>query len=75
MGARIISVADSYNAMTSDRTYRHAMPHERAIDQLAGNAGTQFDPEVVDAFLRVLAAEGEAHAVELVHAAAPGGAR
>lgn len=48
--ARIISIADTYDAMTSDRAYRHALPHEVAIDELCRCAGTQFDPDVVREF-------------------------
>jgi len=51
LGARIIAVADSYDAMTSDRPYRKALPHEVALIELRRGAGTQFDPRVVDAFL------------------------
>ena len=51
LGARIIAVADSYDAMTSDRPYRKALPHEVALIELQRGAGTQFDPSVVDAFL------------------------
>jgi putative nucleotidyltransferase with HDIG domain len=51
LGARIIAVADSYDAMTSDRPYRKALPHEVALIELRRGAGTQFDPVVVDAFL------------------------
>ena len=52
-GARIITVCDSYHAMTSDRAYRSAMSAEVALAELRAGAGTQFDPEVVDAFLRL----------------------
>jgi putative nucleotidyltransferase with HDIG domain len=52
--ARIISVADSFDAMTSDRPYRKAMPREVAFKELERNRGTQFDPHVVDAFLRLM---------------------
>jgi putative nucleotidyltransferase with HDIG domain len=45
--ARIIHVADAYDAMTTDRSYRPGMKHERAIQILEENAGTQFDPTVV----------------------------
>jgi putative nucleotidyltransferase with HDIG domain len=49
--ARIISVADVYDALTSDRSYRKKMPVERALTIIKENSGTQFDPEIVDAFL------------------------
>jgi putative nucleotidyltransferase with HDIG domain len=52
--ARVLAVADSYNAMTSDRPYRGAMTPERAIEQLVLGKGSQFEPESVSAFLRVL---------------------
>jgi putative nucleotidyltransferase with HDIG domain len=52
--ARIIAVADSYNAMTSDRPYRQAMTPAAAIEQLVLGKGTQYEPAPVDAFLRVL---------------------
>jgi two-component system cell cycle response regulator len=53
--SRIISVCDSYHAMTSDRPYRKAMSTEVALAELRAAAGAQFDPEVVEAFLRVQA--------------------
>ena len=53
IAARIIHVADAYDAMTTDRPYRPGTTHERALSIIAAKAGTQFDPEVVDAFLRV----------------------
>jgi diguanylate cyclase (GGDEF)-like protein/PAS domain S-box-containing protein/putative nucleotidyltransferase with HDIG domain len=52
--ARIIAIADSYDAMTSDRTYRHAMSKETAIQQLRENAGTQFDPKLVEVFIPLI---------------------
>jgi diguanylate cyclase (GGDEF)-like protein len=51
-GARIIAVCDAYDAMTSDRAYRPAMSIDSALAELRSAAGTQFDPEVVSAFLR-----------------------
>lgn len=51
--ARIISVVDAYHAMTSDRPYRKALSQEHALFELKNNKGTQFDPMVVDAFMRV----------------------
>ncbi|MBX3389281.1 MAG: response regulator [Phycisphaeraceae bacterium] len=47
--ARIVSVADVYDALTSKRVYKPAMPHEEAVKIIAGGSGTQFDPVVVDA--------------------------
>lgn len=52
--ARIISVVDAYDAMTSDRVYRKAMTKEAAINELIQCAGTQFDPTVVEAFLSII---------------------
>ena len=48
--ARILAVADSYDAMTSARPYRSAMSHADAMSELVRNRGTQFDPDVVTAF-------------------------
>jgi two-component system, cell cycle response regulator len=53
LGARVIAVCDSFHAMTSDRSYRQAMSDEVAFAELRAGAGTQFDPAVVAAFLRV----------------------
>jgi diguanylate cyclase (GGDEF)-like protein len=60
LGARIIFVCDAYHAMTSDRSYRKALPEEEAIRRLQEAAGTQFDPTVVKVFV-------EAHAQGLFH--------
>ena len=54
LAARVVFVCDAYNAMTTTRPYRAALPHEQAIAELVTNAGTQFDPEVVAAMLRVV---------------------
>jgi len=54
LGARIVAVLDTFDAMTSDRPYRKAMPLEKAIAELRRCAGTQFDPQVVEAFIAVL---------------------
>jgi len=53
--ARIFSVIDAYDAMTSDRPYRPAMTHAVAMDEIRGNAGTQFDPQVVAVFEQLMA--------------------
>ena len=52
--ARILAVADSYEAMTNDRPYRRAIGRWRAREELRRNAGTQFDATVVEAFLRAV---------------------
>ena len=51
VAARIVSACDAFNAMTTDRSYRKALPLEVAIGELRKNAGTQFDPAVVDALV------------------------
>jgi len=53
--ARVLAVADAYEAMTSDRPYRRGLDPEEALRRLKEEAGRQFDPEVVAAFERVLA--------------------
>jgi putative two-component system response regulator len=50
VASRIIRVADAYDAMTSPRSFRHALGHEEAVVELAKGSGTRFDPEVVRAF-------------------------
>jgi putative two-component system response regulator len=52
LGARILAVADAFDAMTSDRPYRAAMPAAKAVAEIKRCAGTQFDPAVVRAFLK-----------------------
>ena len=51
--SRVIMVVDAYDAMTSDRVYRPRRSRDEALSELKANAGTQFDPEIVDAFSRV----------------------
>jgi putative nucleotidyltransferase with HDIG domain len=53
LGARIFTIADAFDAMTSDRAYRSAMPAEEALAEVLRNSGTQFDPTAVRAFLSV----------------------
>jgi HD-GYP domain-containing protein (c-di-GMP phosphodiesterase class II) len=48
--ARIIAVADTYDAMTTSRPYRNALPHEVAVAEIRAGSGSQFGPEVVKAF-------------------------
>jgi HD-GYP domain-containing protein (c-di-GMP phosphodiesterase class II) len=53
LAARIVFVCDAFHAMTSDRPYRDGLPLETALDELRANAGRQFDPRIVEAFLEV----------------------
>jgi len=54
LGARIVSIADAFDAMTSQRPYRVAMSHAQAIRELKRGAGRQWDPRLVDAFLEAI---------------------
>ena len=57
LGARILSVADAFDAMTSDRPYRSAIPVAAAWQEIIRCSGTQFDPVVVTAFLKTKPAD------------------
>jgi len=54
IAARIFAVADVYDALTSDRPYRKALSHQQAVDYIRQQRGIQFDPKVVDVFLRII---------------------
>ena len=58
IGARIFSVCDTFDAMTSDRPYRRALPFDYAVEEIERCGGTQFDPVVVDAFVEMCAQLG-----------------
>lgn len=55
---RILAIADAFDAMTNDRPYRSAITREEAVNELKKNAGTQFDPVLVDSFLLLLEGQG-----------------
>lgn len=57
LSTRIFAVVDVYDALTSDRPYRKAWPREKALAYIQEQAGKQFDPEVAEAFLRLVAGE------------------
>jgi HD-GYP domain-containing protein (c-di-GMP phosphodiesterase class II) len=59
LGARVVAVCDAYEAMTANRTYRAAVTHETACEELVRSAGTQFDPDVVEAFVTEIETAGE----------------
>ena len=70
LGARIVSVCDAYEAMTTERAYRPAVPHETACHELERCAGGQFDPAVVEAFLAVWSDGGEERELDAAQMAA-----
>jgi len=53
LGSRIVSIADAYDAMIQERPYQRAIDHQDALAELRRHAGTQFDPELVDIFVRL----------------------
>ena len=58
--ARLLAVADAFDAMTSPRPYRHALTQERALLELCSCAGTQFDPELAELFVDVWSGQADA---------------
>lgn len=64
--ARIVAVADAYDAMISRRVYKHEMDLDYALNEIRKNKGTQFDPDVVDAFLSLFA-EGDEIEMNFLH--------
>jgi HD-GYP domain-containing protein (c-di-GMP phosphodiesterase class II) len=57
LGGRIFAVADSFDALTSNRPYRQALNREYAIEMIKQGCGSQYDPDIVRAFLEVMAQE------------------
>jgi HD-GYP domain-containing protein (c-di-GMP phosphodiesterase class II) len=57
--ARVVTVADAFDAMTSNRPYRSKRPIEAALAEIARNAGTQFDPAIAEAFVSIPASQLE----------------
>jgi HD-GYP domain-containing protein (c-di-GMP phosphodiesterase class II) len=71
LGARIITVCDSWDAMASDRAYRAAMPEAEILQILRTLRGSQFDPALVDLFLLKWPEIKESHVLEDAHNARP----
>ena len=55
LGARVLAIVDCYDALTSDRPYRRSLSHERAVEMIHERRGTMYEPEIADAFLRIVA--------------------
>lgn len=58
LGARIIAVADSFDAMMSNRTYRRGLGLDKTLDELEKGKGTQFDPNIVEVFMKLIEKKG-----------------
>lgn len=59
LAARIFAVVDVYDALTSDRPYRDAWPRDKTLALIKKDAGSHFDPHIVEAFLAMIDEEGE----------------
>lgn len=62
LDARILAIADTYDAMTSHRAYRRALPHDVAIREIKAFAGAQFDPALVEVFVREISQDRQGYA-------------
>jgi putative nucleotidyltransferase with HDIG domain len=60
LGARVLAIVDCYDAITSDRPYHRSQSHDRAIAIIVERRGTMYEPEIVDAFMRVVGAQRHA---------------
>ena len=70
LAGRIVAVADAFDAITNDRPYRHARSNAAAVDEIVRHRGTQFDPDVVDVLVQLLA-EGGLNRVTLAEPESP----
>jgi putative two-component system response regulator len=68
LAARLMAVADVYDALRSKRVYKPPFSHERAVEIISGDSGTHFDPAIVAAFLRC---EGEFQRISETYVEAP----
>ena len=53
MGARIVAVADVYDALSSRRVYKHALPHDKCVEMIRQETGGHFDPEIIDVWVTI----------------------
>jgi putative two-component system response regulator len=53
MAARVMAIADAYDALTSDRVYRPGVAHDKAVQQIFQERAAHFDPDMVDAFIEI----------------------
>ncbi|MBR5220216.1 MAG: HD-GYP domain-containing protein [Clostridia bacterium] len=65
LGARIIAVADSFDAMMSNRTYRKGLGFDKTIEELEKGKNTQFDPKIVDVFMQLVSKKGRSNYEQL----------
>jgi diguanylate cyclase (GGDEF)-like protein len=65
LAARVIAICDSYHAMTSDRSYRKAMSRHEALAELKRCGGSQFDPQITDAFVELMSTAGRRQTARL----------
>jgi HD-GYP domain-containing protein (c-di-GMP phosphodiesterase class II) len=64
LSARIVALADVYDALTSKRSYKEALSHEDAVDIIKSERGTHFDPDIVDVFMESLDTFRRIHMLE-----------
>jgi putative nucleotidyltransferase with HDIG domain len=60
LGARVLAIVDCFDALTSDRPYRRSLGHDRAVAMIVERRGTMYEPEIADAFLRIVGALSQA---------------
>ena len=72
IGARVLAIADVYDALTSDRPYRRELSHERAVTMIQQGRGTMYDPGIADAFVRIALRVRSACARDCAFQAEPG---
>ena len=72
LGARVLAIVDCYDALTSDRPYRRSLSHDRATAMILERRGTMYEPEIADAFLRIVDELRQAPDRDRAGAAPPG---